>query len=192
MWLPPKVSRELVDERHQFARTLQDNVIREKMLHVKGLIDEATYRLRQTFGDDRLEVVRAADTVASTSPLKPGYYAVIRWNEDAPPTVINIEGPDGEFVDLDGHIEAVVRMMHNNNMRDREVRERIMRHREEREKAAECEKARDNAERREELRDRLNAATRTSVSMNPDTPWTQNASPHSRRDAGARRRKTGS
>src|SRR5690349_6259287 len=98
---------------------LDEVAVRDKMLHVKSLLDEATYRARQL--DERLEVVRAPDTVPVHSTLKPGYYAVIRWNEGAPPMVMNIQGPNGEFVDLDGNIDAVMAMLHRNDLKDPEV-----------------------------------------------------------------------
>jgi hypothetical protein len=155
---------------------LDETAVREKMMHVKGLLDEATYRLRSEFNDPLLEVVRAPERVPVDSVMKPCYYVVIRWNEGAPPTVINLEGPDGEFVDLDGNIDAAVAMMRRNNFRDPEVRRRFEQAHEREQREAELEKERDREERLEEMRDRINAATRTSVSMNRDQPWSQNAS----------------
>jgi hypothetical protein len=176
LWVPPKVSRELLAEREQYRADLDDSAVREKILRVKGLLDEATYRLRAAFGDDLLEVVRAPGTVKIDSAMKPNYYVIIRWNEGAPPTVINIEGPNGEFVDLDGNIDAAVRMMHANDMRNPAVRRSFTEAKERARVEAERQKVRDREERLEEMRDRLNAATRTSVSMNRDQPWTQNSS----------------
>jgi len=175
LWVPPSVAPELVEQRQKFAAMLNESAVRDKMMHVKGLLDEATYRLRSEFNDPLLEVVRAPERVPVGSPMKPCHYAVIRWNEGAPPTVINIEGPDGEFVDLDGNVEAAVAMMRRNNLRDPDVRRRLAQAEERLEREAERQKQRDRDERLEEMRDRINAATRTSVSMSRDQPWTQNA-----------------
>lgn len=174
LWVPPKVSRELAENTRQFSATLDAVAVRDKMMAVAGLLDEANYHVRQL--DERLEVVRAPDTVPAGTTLKPGYYAVIRWNEGAPPTVINLQGPDGEFVDLDGHIEAVVAMLRRNNFRDPQVRRRFEEQERAQEAAMERQEETDRQERREELRDRMNAATRTSVSMSSEQPWSQNVS----------------
>jgi hypothetical protein len=116
--------------------------------------------------------------------MKPSYYVVIRWNEGTPPTVINIEGPNGEFVDLDGNIDAAVAMLRRNDLRDPEVRRRLEQAQERAEREAERQKDRDREERLEEMRDRINAATRTSVSMNRDQPWAQNANGSGARKGG--------
>lgn len=184
MWVPPSVSPELVEQRKQYTAMLDETAVRDKMMHVKGLLDEATYRLRSEFNDPLLEVVRAPERVPVGIAMKPNYYVVIRWNEGAPPTIINIEGPDGEFVNLDGNIEAAVAMMHRNDLRDPENRRRLEQAQERVEREAELQKERDREERLEEMRDRINAATRTSVSMNRDQPWSQNSN--------GRRRRTGS
>jgi hypothetical protein len=75
-------------------------------------------------------------------------------------------------------------MMHANDMRNPAVRRRFVEAKERARVEAERQKERDREERHEEMRDRLNAASRTTVSMNRDSPWSQNVS--------GRRRKTGS
>jgi transcription elongation GreA/GreB family factor len=67
-------------------------------------------------------------------------------------------------------------MMHANDMRNPAVRRSFTEAKERARVEAERQKVRDREERLEEMRDRLNAATRTSVSMNRDQPWTQNSS----------------
>ena len=170
MWLPPTVSKELLAEREQFRAELEQQVVREKMLKVKDTLDYFNYHLRRI--DDKLEMVRAANTVRRDSCLKPGYYAIIRWNVGAPPSVINIEGPNGEFVEPNS---GVFDMLARNDMWDPANQRLVAQRHELARQAAERERERERAERQEELRDRVNAAMRTSVSMNSSIPWSQNA-----------------
>jgi hypothetical protein len=179
VWLPPTVSRELLDEREQYRAELETQAVRAKMLEVKSILDQFNYELQRI--DPKLEMVRAPGRVSIDSGLKPNYYAVIRWNDGAPPSVIVIQGPNGEFVEPDS---GVFEMLRRNDLWDPGNRRLVEQRRELARQAGERQKIRDREERREEMRDRLNAATRTSVSMNRDQPWTQNAS--------GRRRKTGS
>lgn len=182
LWVPPAVSAELVREREMFAQELRDRVLRQEMLRVKGVLDEFNYELRRI--DPKLELVRAGEDVEGT-PMKAGYYHLVRWNEGAPPSVIPIEGEHGEFVEPTSRVfEMLARadLWNPDNMRLLRQRKRLA------EEADRRRKTREREERQEHLRDLANAAFRTQVSMNRDTPWTQNWSANSRRDAAARRK----
>jgi len=163
LYLPPSV---MAAERLRFAADIDARVDRDDPVALRFT------RLLQAH-DRRLIMVRAKDTIAPGTPLKPGYYHLIVRNDNAPLSVFPVEGANGEYVEPtsrvftrlaagDMHNPAVYReMVQKDRRRDAEV---------ERDKKLRKE------QRRDHLRDNVNAATRTSVSMNRDARWTQNAS----------------
>lgn len=171
VWLPPTVSRELLAEREQFRAVLEDQAVRAKLIAVKGILDQFNYELQRI--DPKLELIRAQESVPAGIPMKPGYYHLVRWNEGAPPSVWPVEGPNGEFEEPTSRVFEMLK--HNDLWDPRNMR--LMRQREAlAEQAADRQKIRDRQERQEEIMERVAAATRTQVSMNRDTPWSQNAS----------------
>lgn len=167
-WLPPAVSAELLNTRRQFEADLQSRMVREEMLRVKGILDQFNYELQRI--DPKLEMCRAGEDTHGTQ-LRAGFYHLVRWNDNAPPSVFVIDGDDGEFVEPTGRVFDRLKEMDlwdPANIRLRDQRERLA------EEAAARQKARDRADHVEELRDRVNAATRTSVSLNRSIPWSQN------------------
>lgn len=171
----PDVTREQLDVRAKFTAELEQSV-RSEMGRIKEVFDRFNYDLEQI--DPRLQLVRAAPQVAPGSPLKAGFYHLIRDNDNAPPSVITIEGPTGEFVEPSS---ALFDKLRENDLWNPEVMDRFRKRQDRIDQAAEKQKIREREERQDEIMERWAAATRTSVSMNRDTPWAQNA-------AGARRR----
>jgi hypothetical protein len=180
MWVPPQVSRELLAQREQYRADLETQAIRAKQLDVKSILDQFNYELKRI--DPKLEMVRAGETVSIDSALRPGYYAVIRWNDGAPPSVINITGEHGEFVEPTSRVFEMLKrndLWDPRNMRLLRQRERLA------DEAAQRQKIRDRQERQEEIMERVAAATRTQVSMNRDAPWSQNHAGSKRRHKAA-------
>jgi hypothetical protein len=168
LWTPPQVPREQVEQRRDFERDLQSKMVRAEMVRVKSVLDEFNYELRRI--DPLLELVRAGENTRGT-PMKAGYYHVIRWNEGAPPSVLVVEGPDGEFVEPSARVfESLKRndLWDPRNERLRRQRERLA------EQAAERLKLREREERQEEMVDRWLAGHRTFVSLDRSVPWSQN------------------
>lgn len=125
-----------------------------------------------------------ADTTGTQ--CRPGFYHVIRRNENAPITVMVVHGEHGEFVEPTSRIFDRLRqgdLWNESSVRARENAERRAA------EAADRERAREREARQDELVERVKAATRTQVSMNPDTPWSQNAAAAARRDQGQRRKR---
>lgn len=120
------------------------------------------------------------------SDLKPHYYAVVRWNEGAPPSVMLVEGPNGEFEEPTSRLfEELKKQDLGDPSNRRRLMERSRRMQEARDRMLE----RENAERQAEIKERVDAATRTFVSMNRSTPWTQNQSANSRRFQAEKRKR---
>jgi hypothetical protein len=170
MWLPPKVSQELVEGRREFRAELEARLVRAHLRKVESILNEFNYELRRI--DPKLELVRidgAADTQGL--PVRPGYYHVVRWNDGAPPSVMIVEGERGEFVEPTSRLfERLAQsdLWDPGNMRLLRQRERLA------EEAAEKRKVREREERQQEILERWQAGTRTFVSMDRSAPWSQN------------------
>jgi len=162
MWLPPSVSREHLDStaKHEAALSL--------MTHVKGQLEDWTAELKRI--DPYLELIRAAPN-ATAAGLRPGFYHVMRHNPGAPPSLLVIEYPDGSYREPDSGILDMLR--HADMWDDRVIRDREKRNREIEKSLAACEE-REDRERQEEMMERLDALTKVRVSMNRDSPWSQN------------------
>lgn len=168
MWTPPKVAPELVAGRREFEAEIKERMVRQTLLHVKGVLDEFNYELKRI--DPKLELVRAGEDTRGT-PMKAGYYHVIRWNEGAPPSVMTVEGDHGEFVEPSSRVFEKLRQ---NDLWDPQ-NQRLLRQRNRlAEVAEEKRKVREREERQAEIMERYNAAHRTFVSMDRSTPWAQN------------------
>jgi hypothetical protein len=163
LFLPPRVARELLEERRQFAGAIDRETYKDEVCH---RWDKELSRL-----DPLLEMVRARDCFVVGTPLLPGHYHVIRRNEGAPPSVIPIRGPEG-FIYPPGRLLEQLKTMDLQDARVERMRERVQRSLEER---AERDRERVREERQREILERWWATSRTQVSMNPDVPWHQNA-----------------
>jgi hypothetical protein len=173
MWLPPRISHQLADR----TRSFNADVLRSCALDDGDpVLVEYTRRLQEY--SPRLLMVRAHEHVVPGVPMKPGYYHVLVRLDDAPYTIAVVEGEDGEFV---VPTSRVFERLAAGDMTQRRNLDRFAHVQRDEHDANEREKRTDREERREHVRDLVNAYTRTSVSMNPDTPWTQNAQPNSLR-----------
>lgn len=162
MWVPPRVSKELQDNtRHATAELMQ-------MVYVKGVMDDFNKELRAI--DPYLELVLAREKVLAGSPLRPGYWHIIRHNPTAPPTVMTLEGEHGEYVEPNS--EMFRKLSEDNDMWNPASMARRRKREEALEQAKERRKNREREARQEELLERYAAATRTQVSMLPG--WSQN------------------
>lgn len=164
IFLPPRVARELLEERHQFAGAV------ERGTYTDRVCEDWTRELRKL--DPRLRMRRAYEYYVIGTPLLPGHYHYVRDNEGAPPTVQPITGPDGEWCEPDG---SVLEKLKRSDLQNTRVTRDLEAGRLRVELEQEREKERIRAERQDELLQRWQAASRTQVSMNRDTPWHQNA-----------------
>lgn len=164
LWVPPKVSQELQQQ------TQAHQVELLEMVHRKGVMDDFNRDLKRI--DSYLELIWAPGN-ARAPGLIPNRYHVLRHNPGAPPTLLPIVGPDGEYVEPNSGVFDLLReqdMWSSEASYDRKRRERAAEDTEKRRKA------REDEQRREELEERWKAATRTQVLLSPDVRWSQNAS----------------
>jgi hypothetical protein len=164
LFLPPAVTKELLEERRQFAADLFN------VTYVDDTCVRWNRELRRL--DPRLSMRRAYDTPVLGMPLEPGLYHLVRDNPDAPPSVTPVRGPDGGFTEPPGGLLEQLKAMDLWNVDVVRLRartealeqQRVERHKEEL-----------REERIDETLERLAAVQETRVSMNRDTPWHQNA-----------------
>lgn len=164
IWLPPKVRPALRDKTTEYAASIHQMVER-----FRGTMEEFNRELHRI--DPRLELIFVPPNADLPGAI-PGRYHVLRTDPVAPPTLIPITGPKGEFCEPDS---GIFRWLAENDMwndRAKHERERMRRNAEESERRA---RDREREEIREEIVDRWKAATETSVSMTRARPWTQTA-----------------
>lgn len=164
MWLPPKVSEDLKAESRQYAAEVLDSVARDETM-------ERWDRELKAI-DSRLFLVKAKESVTPGTALRPGFWHILRDNEGAPPTVMTLEGRNGEYVEPSSQVFDKLRendLWHSEVAYERKRRQRELDDRRERMRQEERE------ERQQEIYERFLANTRAQVSMNDSTPWTQNA-----------------
>jgi hypothetical protein len=159
LYLPPHVAAE---ERKRFAAEVAARV------DVDQRCVEFTAKLQQI--DPHLVMVKARNLIAPGTPLRPGFYHVLRFNEDAPMTIMAVHENE-RYVEPDSRLFDVLARGH---MTQRRVMDDIEHHDREVERAAQRESARAREDRTEELKDRVNAVSRVQVSMDRSVPWTQN------------------
>ena len=176
LWTPPHVEQELLAER------LRDTAERLMMVDLDPLCVQLTAEARKL--DECVSIVKAKDN-AQAPGIRPGFYHVMRFNQGAPLSFLPIEGKDGSFVVPTSKV--VDKLRASDLWNSRVVRDR-QRELEDAQRQREREQETDTAEIIDEAQERWAAATRTQVSLNPDVPWTQNASPASRRDRDARKK----
>lgn len=161
LWVPPAASRDLVQRRLEYQAQMFG------MVQMKHEMDFFNPLLQEI--DPYLQLVKAEDKVKAGNPLRPGFWHVIRHNPGAPPSVITIEGEDGEYIEPTSRIFEMLQKMDmwNSNSLKEENRKR-----KQLQKAEDRAKERDRQSRQEEMIERYKAATRTQVSMTPG--WSQN------------------
>lgn len=165
LWVPPRVSRELQDQTRQYAHEIAST----------SRVDETCRRFNKDLRDmdPYLEMVFFPEGLPLPAGAVPGRYHLTYRAPAAPATLISLTGPNGEFIEpTSGVFKKLAQgdMWSNVNRKERDRRARVA------ERAAERAKRREDEDRLEELKDRFNAAFRTSVSMNRDSRWSQNAS----------------
>lgn len=163
LWVPPKVDRELQQKTQEHTAQVMAMVDR-----FRGILSYWTRELKQK--DPDLEMIFAPPT-ATAAGLIPGRYHVMKHIPGAPPALLPITGPDGEFVEPTSQIMEKLAENDLQNIQAVDARRRAM---EAEERARERDRERDAELRREELVERWKAATQTRVSMNRDAPWSQN------------------
>ena len=136
--------------------------------------------------DPLLSMVKAPDCQVIGTPLVPGAYHVVRDNPGAPPSLIPIRDEEGRPIHPPGRLLDQLKAMDSWNTNVRAMQQRIRDAEEERQQR---DRERRREERQEHILDHYKSVTETSISMNTDSPWTQNASPAARRDAAARKAK---
>lgn len=162
MWVPPRVSRELIEERRQYGADL------DLVCSTDDITRQWTRELRRL--DPLLKLVRAPETGINGLPLYPGAYHVIRMNQGAPWTVTPIVTNDGEYMEPPG---SLLEQMKGMDLQDVHVRMDRERRIADAQAAEEKEKETARARRLEAGMDSYRARFQTSVSMNRDQPWTQ-------------------
>lgn len=146
--VPQRVASEIDMENRQML---------EEMERVTGALAYWTHELKQI--DRYLEVVLAKPNTSIVG-LKPGYYHVIRYQPGFPAAIMPVEGPNGEWRDLDSSIiDMVQRADLWNDRTQRELRKRSQRI----EEARQRQKDREAQDRAREFDDRLYHATNASV-----------------------------
>jgi hypothetical protein len=160
LYLPPAVAAE---RRREFAAEID-----KRCDPNDPLAQRFTRELQQI--DSRLMMVRARPLIATGTPLIPGYYHVLRVNDEAPLSVFAVH-ENGRYCEPDSR---VFERLAAGDLHDPRTLRRWAQAERDEQRAAERDQEREHEERREELRDRVNAATRTWVSMNRDEAWSQN------------------
>lgn len=177
MWVPPKVSRELERERDEFNTQMGEMARQWQAL---STMREFNHELKRI--DDLLELVFVPEGAdVSGSPCRAGYWHVLRRNAGAPWSVIVVEDGQGQPVEPSSRLFEVLRRGDMWNHRSQREKARMERRAQE---AEERRKVREREDRAREITERVQAATRTQVSMNTSMPWTQNNSAAARRDRG--------
>jgi hypothetical protein len=165
LFIPPKVAKELIEERRQFAADL------EKVTYSDHVCEKWNRELRRL--DPRLRMRRAFDKPVLGFPLEPGLYHLILDPGNAPPSVTPVRGPDGGFCEPPGGLLEQLKSMDMQNPDVLRMRARIQVLEEQR---VERHKEELREERIDETLERLKAVQETRVSMNRDQPWSQNVS----------------
>lgn len=177
LFLPPRVARELLDERQRFAQCLRN------ACDTDAVCDEWNPELRRL--DPLMQLVKAPEYTVVGMPLVPGHYHLIRWNEGAPPSVTPVRHADGSFRVPDSSLLDKLRFL------DLQSAQVVAAHRvmQAREQIAEArEKANTREARQGSILERYKAVSRTQVSMNDETPWAQNHAGYKRVRGNTRRR----
>lgn len=162
LWLPPSVSREQRQSTLEYQAEVFRNAQRD------ATIDYWTRELKKI--DERLELIKANDDAQAVG-LIPGFYHVMLVLPDGPPSLLPLVGDHGEFVEPNSRMLDLLR---EGDLQNPEA----MRARRERDERAAAMRVRDREREREarvgHMVEHWKALTETSVSLNRDSPWTQN------------------
>lgn len=184
LWVPPKVTAELLEERRR-REAVTLNALRaenewEQVKHWNKELARVEPNLKLVYCPDPAPVDAAA------AGAKPGRWHIVRFNVGAPISFILLETPDGEFAEPGSWMFD---LLAKSDLWSAQVQ---------RERAALARRAEDAKRRSEEafrqardaeMVEAIKAVTRTQVSMNRSTPWSQNANGQRAAKANAKRRK---
>ena len=174
LWKPPAVSTRLSEETQ-----------RREAEAGKALAYERKVKWVEDFNRDLENVWPGMRLVWCPDPApveavamgaRPGRWGILMPSKDGGPSSVKpIIGPDGCFVDPSVNASAIFDSLREQDWWNPEVRRERERAQEEARRAAEKRKQQEREERDLEVLEQYLAGTRTFVSMNRDTPWTQNA-----------------
>jgi hypothetical protein len=134
VWLPPSARQAVIDERQR--RTQE----------IVGMAEEGAFKRTWDADlqklDPRLRMLRAKED-ADLPELTPGFWHVMRLNDNAPPTVVlTVKNPDGTYREPDSRVFDELRrddMWHPQVGKDRRDRARLLEEAKERRKRNEDE-----------------------------------------------------
>lgn len=161
IWLPESAVKEQVAQRERHTARVVS------MLQTQAQMDEWNHVLKGI--DERLELVKAHES-AKAQGLRPGYWHVMRNNPGGPPSLLVVEGPDGEYREPDSALFDQLRSWDNWDSRARGDRERRMQRVEE---AARKRKAEEREARLDEALGRFKALENPGIRFGGS--WTAKA-----------------
>lgn len=169
LFVPPVIARELQEESNRRTAEALKAVRGEA---IAQWVEEFNCELRAI--DPYLKLVWAPDPLpvdAVGSGLRPGRWHIMRSNPGTVPSFMCIHD-NGEYVDPDSRVFEKLRSQDWWNAEVNRDRKRVEK---ELEEARERRHAEELKQMDEEVIERYLAGTRTQVSMNTATPWSQNA-----------------
>lgn len=177
--LPPKVQAEIAKEKWEAERQQRRALVLE-LIDFDDPVCREWQPVLETL-DPYLRLGRAKPMAyVAGVVMRPGYY---HWVRDNPSTVVTVEpitGPDGEsFAEPD---QRLLDSLRGNDLQNPHIYAALIAGHAEAEAVMEKERAAEREEIDAEVLERWKAASQTSVSMNRDVPWSQNAA--GRRGAG--------
>lgn len=173
-WRPPTVSSRLSEETQRREAEASKALSYEQKLK---WVEEFNRDLENIWSGMRLLwCPDPAPVEAVAMGARPGRWGIlVPGLHGAPASVKPILGPDDSYVDPSLNASAIFENLKQQDWWNPRVRRERERAKVEAERAAERRKEQEREERDLEVLERFLAGTRTQVSMNRDTPWTQNA-----------------
>lgn len=173
------------DSREKFSADIRKRMSDAVVSGAMGRID---HDLKQI--DRHLQLLYVdEETDTRGTPIKAGYFHVVRWNPDAPPTVIPIEDENGMPVEPGSRLFDRLRAgdiwdpRNQRRFADRQAKLKASRERE---------KARETEARREELHERWNRANSTQIAFSDGKPMRLSSAKTAKRDAGESKKREAS
>ena len=170
LWTPPTREHRPVVSREHREGSVAHRALVLSMMYETPITQHWEPELRKI--DDLLRLRQAGER-AHAPNVMPGFYHLIRLNNEGPIWVQPLTGPNGEFVELTSVLLDALRACDLQN-------DRAVRAREEMDRKAAMAKQRDSdpedEARGQEARERTKALTETQVLVSPDVCWAQNVS----------------
>lgn len=178
LFVPPRVKQELLEERRQFEQCILNACTTDPVC------EQWNKELQRL--DPRLRLVKAPEYLVIGMPLEPGYYHLVRDNETTFPTVTPVRGEHGEYREPDSRLLEQLKGMdlwNANVIAAHKLQQETER------RQAEQDKHRTRDARQGDILERWHAVSRTQVSMNRETAWSQNQAGQRAAKANARGRR---